>query len=208
MDLFRLMIVADDPLVRAGLTQLMADLSECLVDGQYSSAELINDLESGLGYPSSDAVLWDWGGDNGTLAQELMLAGLPIVALPVDKMGAAEAWHAGVTAVLSRGSSAERLLDAARAARRGLIVIDPELELDLSHSGDPVPSSISEELTPRELDVLGLLAEGLTNRAIAQRLSISEHTVKFHVNAVMSKFGSQNRTEAVVQATRQGLISL
>jgi len=65
-----------------------------------------------------------------------------------------------------------------------------------------------EDLTPRELEVLQHLAEGLTNKAIAQRLAVSEHTIKFHVNALMSKLGAQSRTEAVVLATRQGLITL
>jgi DNA-binding NarL/FixJ family response regulator len=58
------------------------------------------------------------------------------------------------------------------------------------------------------LEVLQLLAEGLANKAIAHRLDISDHTVKFHVNAILSKFGAQSRTEAVVRATRLGLILL
>jgi DNA-binding NarL/FixJ family response regulator len=65
-----------------------------------------------------------------------------------------------------------------------------------------------EELTPRETEVLQLLADGLTNKAIAQRLGISDHTVKFHVNAVLGKLGAQSRTEAVVRATRLGLLHL
>jgi DNA-binding NarL/FixJ family response regulator len=66
----------------------------------------------------------------------------------------------------------------------------------------------AEALTPRELEVLQLLAEGLPNKTIARQLSISEHTVKFHLNAIMSKLGAQSRTEAVVRATRLGLIIL
>ena len=58
------------------------------------------------------------------------------------------------------------------------------------------------------MEVLTLLAEGLTNKAIAHRLTISEHTVKFHVNAIMGKLDAQSRTDAVVRATRQGLIAL
>ena len=65
-----------------------------------------------------------------------------------------------------------------------------------------------EELTPREMQVLRLLAEGLPNKSIAQRLDISEHTVKFHVAAIMGKFGAQSRTEVVILATRHGLILL
>ncbi len=65
-----------------------------------------------------------------------------------------------------------------------------------------------EPLTPRELDVLRLLAEGLPNKTIAGRLNISKHTVKFHVNAILGKLGVASRTEAVVRATRMGLILL
>jgi DNA-binding CsgD family transcriptional regulator len=63
-------------------------------------------------------------------------------------------------------------------------------------------------LTPREREVLALLAEGLSNKAIADRLAISEHTAKFHVNAVLAKLGVQRRTEAVVRAARLGLVTL
>jgi two-component system, NarL family, nitrate/nitrite response regulator NarL len=56
--------------------------------------------------------------------------------------------------------------------------------------------------------VLRLLAEGLTNKAIAQRLEISDHTVKFHVNAILGKLNAQSRTDAVVRATRRGWLSL
>jgi DNA-binding NarL/FixJ family response regulator len=65
-----------------------------------------------------------------------------------------------------------------------------------------------EKLTPRETEVLELLAEGLPNRAIASRLAISEQTVKFHVAAISGKLGASNRTDAVRRAVRRGLITL
>lgn len=65
-----------------------------------------------------------------------------------------------------------------------------------------------EPLTPRELEVLDLMAEGLPNKAIARRLSISDQTVKFHVSAVCGKLGASNRTDAVRRALRRGLITL
>jgi DNA-binding NarL/FixJ family response regulator len=58
------------------------------------------------------------------------------------------------------------------------------------------------------MDVLHLLAEGQPNKTIASRLDVSEHTVKFHVNAILNKLGAQSRTDAVVRATRMGLIRL
>ncbi len=76
----------------------------------------------------------------------------------------------------------------------------------------PTPASVDvelvEPLSSRELDVLRGLAEGLSNKQIARALGISEHTVKFHINAILGKLGAQSRTEAVVRATRAGLILL
>ena len=63
-------------------------------------------------------------------------------------------------------------------------------------------------LTPREVEVLALLATGLPNKLIAHHLGISEHTAKFHVTAVMAKLGAQSRTDAVIRAARQGMVSL
>ena len=65
-----------------------------------------------------------------------------------------------------------------------------------------------EPLTPREIDVVELLAEGLSNKAIAVRLGISDQTVKFHVASIYGKLGAANRTDAVRRAVRRGLISL
>jgi DNA-binding CsgD family transcriptional regulator len=73
------------------------------------------------------------------------------------------------------------------------------------------PATVADSvdpLTPRESEVLQLMAEGLPNKLIADRLGISEHTAKFHVNAILTKLGAQGRTEAVVRAARLGLIIL
>ncbi len=103
------------------------------------------------------------------------------------------------------------------AVAEGLAVLDADFQQALAgpnpssspapqYGGDEPPPV--EELTPRELEVLRLVAEGLPNKTIAQRLDISEHTVKFHVNALLGKLGVGSRTEAVVRATRLGLIFL
>jgi DNA-binding NarL/FixJ family response regulator len=68
--------------------------------------------------------------------------------------------------------------------------------------------ALQEPLTPREIEVLELLAEGLPNKGIASRLGISDQTVKFHVAAIMGKLGASNRTDAVRRAVRRGLVSL
>jgi DNA-binding NarL/FixJ family response regulator len=73
--------------------------------------------------------------------------------------------------------------------------------------GDAAPAPLSP-LTAREQDVLGLVALGLPNKTIARRLNISEHTVKFHVGAILGKLGAASRTEAVTLAVRSGLLPL
>jgi len=72
----------------------------------------------------------------------------------------------------------------------------------------PAPNLVEESLTPREIEVLELLAEGLPNKAIAARLGISDQTVKFHVSSICGKLGASNRTAAVRRAVRRGLITL
>ena len=71
-----------------------------------------------------------------------------------------------------------------------------------------VEPDLYEALTPRELEVLEVLAQGLSNRSIAARLAISEHTVKFHVSSIFAKLGAENRTDAVRRGVRLGLIAL
>ena len=93
-------------------------------------------------------------------------------------------------------------LPAARrsAARYDAILIPPE--------STGTTDAFDEPLTPREVQVLELLAEGLPNKAIAMRLRISDQTVKFHVSSISGKLGAQNRTDAVRRAARRGLITL
>jgi DNA-binding NarL/FixJ family response regulator len=95
-------------------------------------------------------------------------------------------------------------------ARRSGVQADALLTaLGAAPPADLTPTEgVEEPLTPREVQVLELLAEGLANKAIAGRLGISDQTVKFHVAAIMGKLGAANRTEAVRRAVRRGVISL
>ncbi len=113
---------------------------------------------------------------------------------------------------LPRDAGTEEIIAAIIAAANGLTTLDRSLARE-ALSGlerrrvEPV-SEQSEPLTAREQDVLQLLAQGIPNKQIAQRLSISEHTVKFHVSAIMTKLGAASRTEAVTTAARRGLLLL
>ena len=108
--------------------------------------------------------------------------------------------------VLSRDVDAETLVSTLNTVARGLVVADPGLSARVPAIREQ--SAPQAEVTPRELQVLGLMAEGMPNKTIAARLGISEHTVKFHVNALLNKLGAHSRTEAVTRATRMGLIAL
>jgi DNA-binding NarL/FixJ family response regulator len=159
----------------------------------------------------ADAIVWDLGWD---AAEPLgLLAGLtgsgpPAVVLMADEDRSTEAWDAGASGVLPRDASLSTLMSALVAVAHGLTVAGPELApLPQKAVGDSPPTPRAE-VTPRELDVLNLMAEGLPNKIIATRLDISEHTVKFHVNSVLGKLGAHSSTEAVTRATRLGLIAL
>ena len=207
----RVLVVAGDPLARAGLAALLAGQPGCTLAGQVSSSD---DLPGQAAVYRPDLVLWDLGWDpapdlEDSLAQIDGLAeeGLPVVALLVDEAQAAEVWASGARGLLLRDAGIESLLAALQAVSRGLAVFDPSLALSPSPVRDP-SLALTEDLTPRETEVLQLLADGLTNKAIAQRMGISDHTVKFHVNAILGKLGAQSRTEAVVHATQLGLLLL
>jgi len=210
MNDLRVLIVADDPLARAGLAALLSAQPGCVVVGQAAED---GDLSSALDVYRPQVVVWDLGWERAPAARverlaALAEAGVPLVALLPDESQAVEAYMAGARGLLRRDTGSERLAAALLAAAQGLAVLDPALAVPVLGGRDQAVPALVEALTPRELEVLQLLAEGLPNKAIAHRLDISEHTVKFHVNAVMGKLGAQSRTEAVVRATRQGLILL
>jgi two-component system nitrate/nitrite response regulator NarL len=208
-DNLHILIVADDPLARAGLATLVADLPNCTVVGQTAGD---TDLLNLLDIHDPDVVVWDLGWNPTSTAMaslaDLKADEFPVVALLPDESHATDAWLAGARGLLPRDVSADKLATALTAAAQGLATIEPEMVTALLPDTPVEPAALVEELTTRELEVLQLLAEGLPNKSIARQLDISEHTVKFHVNAIMSKLGAQSRTEAVVRATRLGLILL
>src|SRR5215469_13423429 len=124
---------------------------------------------------------------------------------------AAQALRSGVKAILTRDAGAEEIIPAVIATYAGFVFLDPAYARDLAQQVRPpvLPSSAAiEHLTPRELEVLGMLAEGVGNREIASRLGVSDHTIKFHISSILDKLGASTRTEAVAMGLRQGLILL
>jgi len=209
MRLLNLLIVADDPLARAGLAMLLANHQDCNVTGQLSGVEFLLDVQEDNEYTKHvDVIVWDLGWDFEGEPPRWHEVDKPIVALIPDDGETAVSMPPSLASILRRNSSHDHIIAAAQAASLGLITIDPTVA---NFPSTPSPESgftPLEELTPRELQVIQLVAEGMTNKAIAQQLNISSHTVKFHVNAIMNKLTAQSRTEAVVRATRIGLISL
>ncbi len=206
--LTRVLIIAADPLARAGLAALLQDREQVEVLGQIGAdAGLLDAVE----LYDPDVVLWDLGWDAEEAPPEmaeLQELALPLIALLPHEELAEAVWAAGAAGILLRDTGGVRLLAAIQAVAFGLRVVDPPLAPGPVARPPAEEPALTEALTPRELEVLQLLAEGLANRAIAHELIISEHTVKFHVNAIMGKLNAQSRTEAVVRATRLGLILL
>lgn len=133
------------------------------------------------------------------------LADFPAVVLLTDHSPTREIWHSRVRAVLPRDAPAAQIIAAIHAAANGLIV----LPIDDAPAALPIPAEqLGEPLTPRELEVLDMLAEGLSNKLIAHKLSISEHTAKFHVNSILAKLNAGTRTEAVMRGVRLGLVKI
>lgn len=104
----------------------------------------------------------------------------------------------GSLAIVDEAATVAAARERAAAADALLLAVD----------ADANPDGLTEPLTPREIDVLQLLAEGLSNKGIAARLGISDQTVKFHVAAISGKLSAANRTETVRLAVRLGLVIL
>jgi DNA-binding NarL/FixJ family response regulator len=200
----RVLVIADDALARAGLAMLLGGQPNLAVVGRIGNDAELDDAVS-LYRP--DAIVWDAGTRAPERAPDFRAALIPAVALLPDVNEASIAWNAGARGLLPREASAENLATAIGAIAQGLVVIDPSFASALFPMRESSPQPV-EELTPRELQVLRLMAEGQSNKSIARELVISESTVKFHVNAILGKLNVQSRTEAVVHATRLGLILL
>ena len=137
------------------------------------------------------------------------LADLPIPVVLLLQPDAAPAINpvldAGIRGILPWDATSVELEAAVQAVAAGLTVLAPSIRTGAFPDAAP---DLAEPLSARELEVLDQLADGLSNKLIAHRLNISEHTVKTHVASIFTKLGASTRTEAVSQALRRGLILL
>ena len=186
----RVLVVAGDPLVRAALARALEDESE-------SPVRVVDDATD------AEVALWDAG--SGGAAADLP-DGLPALALVDDARGSATALSSGARGAVLRSADGASLWAGLVAVHHGLTVLDGAFAPPRAPAA-PRTAGV-DELTGREREVLALLARGLSNPQIAARLSISEHTAKFHAGQILAKLGAATRTEAVVIAARRGLVTL
>ena len=187
--MIRVHIAASTPIGRAGLEAVLRTHA---------------DFEIVPGEAAADVVVADTlrnGGHDESAAAVVLLADDPPPAW------AAELLRGGVRAVLPHDASPAQIVAAIYAAAAGLAVVPIEdvaaVLPEAARTEQP-----SEPLTPRETQVLEMLAEGLSNKEIAGRLGISDHTAKFHVNSILAKLNAGTRTEAVMRGIRIGLIMI
>ncbi len=135
---------------------------------------------------------------------------IPALVLVDDPQAdaARAALRRGAAGVLARGAPADELVAALAAIGAGLLVLDGAAREIIAPAPAPARGSVAGELTQREREVLAMLAAGHSNRRVAERLAISENTVKAHVAAIFGKLGATTRTEAVTIALRRGLVML
>jgi NarL family two-component system response regulator YdfI len=210
----RVFIVAAAPLARAGLENVLASRG-VEVAGSAATVEALTDLVSDT---TPDIILVDASGGPFETALESILdsglisdVGFVVLGDGISRGASAEAMRGGVRAMLPGDISAEQLVAALEAAASGLLVVHPSRVNDVLPAGAAPPRTIdelAEPLTPREVEVLQMLAAGRSNKEIAARLGISEHTVKFHVASILGKLGAGSRTEAVSIGIRRGLVLL
>jgi two-component system, NarL family, response regulator YdfI len=214
----RVLVAAASAVTRAGLEAILSREPALTVVGGAASGTLAEELTE----HEPDVVLLELVSVDDDALALLHTFGVeaddgahPSPALVVlsdvrDPEHIGELLREGSRAVLPRDAGAAEIIAAVAGAAAGLICVAREWSGALRGAlgADRRPREEGEALTPREIEVLRLIAEGLGNKQIAARLAISEHTVKFHVGSVFAKIRASTRAEAVVIGARRGLILL
>ena len=212
--MIRVFIVAASPLSRASLKSLLR-ARRVEVVGSGPSLESLWDQPPDV---EVDIILVEASGehfeemiDSVNQSQLSSEAAVVILSDRSEPGRLAEALRAGVRAILPGDMSPDQIVAGLEAAAAGLIVLNPAEVGAMFPAAEPASSPLAEliePLTPRESEVLQMLASGLANKEIATRLAISDHTVKFHVASILGKLGAASRTEAVTLGIRRGLVLL
>jgi DNA-binding NarL/FixJ family response regulator len=207
-DEIRLLLVDDHEMVRAGLRTFLDLQDDMVVAGEAGTAEQALALVPSL---RPDIVVMDLmlPGMSGIDAARRLAADHPQVKVVVLTSFAGQdsvlpAVRAGVAGYLLKDVGPAELANALRAVHTGGAPLHPQVAATVLHS---VAETARDPLTPRENEVLRLVARGLSNRLIARELALSEKTVKAHVSAVLAKLGVADRTQAALYAVRSGLVT-
>jgi DNA-binding NarL/FixJ family response regulator len=207
----RILVADDHPMLREGLVAVLSTQPDFDVIGEAGDGAEVVRLAEAL---RPDVILLDleMPDVDGVAALEgLRDAGSEARAIVFTAYDTDErilrSLRAGARGYLLKGASRQEIFDAVRTVYAGGSPLEPGVTtrlLDHVREGDEQ----TEPLTPRELEVLALISEGLPNSEIAGQLFVTERTVKFHVSSILAKLGADNRTEAVALAARRGLIRM
>jgi NarL family two-component system response regulator LiaR len=205
----RVMIVDDHAMLRGGLRLFLQTFDDLELVGEANGGEHAIEL---CGEADPDVILMDMvmpvmDGATATAAVREAHPDVQVIALTsfYDQDLVERALQAGAIGYLLKNVSAEELAQAIRNAHAGRPTLAPEATQALVRAARRQPQRTDYGLTEREREVLLLLAEGLSNAEISERLVISIATVKYHVSGILSKLGVSSRTEAVTRAWQEGL---
>jgi DNA-binding NarL/FixJ family response regulator len=206
----RLLLVDDHALFREGLISLLSYQDDFIVVGEAEDAESALEQARAL---EPDIVLMDieLPGEDGVVVTRRLKMEMPTVTVVMltvrdDSQTLFEAIKAGAAGYLVKNVRSRELLEQLRGLARGEAAISRRLAARILEEirGTPLPLLPEEELTARELDVLELVAARLSNAEIAERLVISEHTVKHHMKSILSKLHLRNRHQAAAYGIARG----
>lgn len=212
MEAIRLVLVDDHRVVRRGLRSFLEAFPDVSIVGEASSGEeALEKVESWL----PDVVIMDLlmpGGMDGIETTRRIRSITPhtqvvVLTAYTDDARVVAALRAGAIGYVRKDAKPEILLAAVRAAAHGQSFLDPAIAASVLQELLST-FKIREDLTGREMEVLRWLAHGRTNREIADELVVGEETVKTHVGNILAKLHLAHRTQAVIHALKQGLISL
>ena len=207
-------LVDDHAIVRTGLRTYLDTEPGVRVVGEagdgLEALARIDTLARGDGIP--DVVLMDMqmpklDGVETTARLKATWPGIDVIAVTsfIEEARIRAALEAGATGYLLKDADASEVVDAIRAAVAGEVRLDPAVAAALALSLR-TPASSAESLTPREREVITLVAEGRTNREIGKRLGVAERTARTHVSNILAKLGLASRTQAAMWAVREGLV--
>jgi len=206
-------IFSADPAMRRSLEQLLREDSTLSIVGVVDDPAAISLLidQNHVNVVLADVPpleqLTDWRIRHNQTAFVVFVEG-------ADEDDSLDALYAGARAIVPRTAKPDEIITAIKAVTSGLAVLPGELLPALLSGGSLVSELLDDKdpdrvrLTPRELEVLAAMADGISNKAIAGRLGISFHTAKFHVAAILAKLNADSRTEAVARAAQLGLVML